>query len=299
MKKILSLAMAVTLTAVAAGSVGAVAFAVGTPAAQAEETAAVYLVPGEGHALTGLEKADAASLNMEGDVYKAGAVGSTLPTPTTEQTDAEGNAFVFQGWWYIVDATVTYTETVPEVTETTYLYADFRAALSQHRDPEPPAEAESVALGDHIHIEHTDTGEVEDIPLRVSGTDFSTAEQAGHGHAVQWFNEYFELRPGDHVQFWMTGVQAKTPQCAPITTWDPSGFNKAGYEFATSGQNKTGDWLYPYNYNPERGPGGSNAFQYVKEPTFEYIGKEAHYFRIYLKIFDGGGWLNIYLEKKA
>ncbi len=294
MKKILSIAMATIVTAAAASAAGIAATV--SSASAAEESAAVYLVPGEGNLLEGAEEADAAALNIEGKVYKAGAAGTELPTPTTERKDEDGNAFVFQGWWYIEDASVTYTKTVPDVAVTTYLYTDFRAPLSQHRDPAPPKENPSVALGNHMHIIHTDTGEEEDVLLRVSGTDFATAEQARYGHAVQWFNEYFELRPGDRVQFWLAGLNLETPQCMPLTVWNGSGFYKAGYEFAVSGSNKTADYLEPFN-NVAGNPTDS-AFKFVDEPTFSYKGKQAQHFRIYIKMFDSGSWLNIYLEKK-
>ena len=114
------------------------------------ETAKVYLLPGsylkDGERVqntvadsTPLTATEKDALHLEGNVYEAGPIGDSLPLAVTTQKDKAGNAYTFNGWWYIVDATVTYTDVVPEVTETTYLYADFRADLSQRKDPVAPA----------------------------------------------------------------------------------------------------------------------------------------------------------------
>ena len=121
--KILSLALSATL---AIGMTTGLAFtasalggneAVPAPVAETKAQAQVYLVPGEGNSLEGtpLSAEETAALHMEGSVYKAGAAGTQLPTPTTTKTDKNNTPFTFNGWWTVVDATVTYFETVPEV----------------------------------------------------------------------------------------------------------------------------------------------------------------------------------------
>ena len=81
----------------------------------------------------------------------------------------------------------------------------------------------------------------------------------------------------------------------PLTRWMASGFYKAGFEYAKSGSNDTRDYLSTYNSVK---PAGDSAYAHVKEPTFKYIGTQAQHFRIYLKLYDDGAWLNIYMEKK-
>ena len=107
----LSLAAGMTagMTAVASAESGVPDAAPAAPQASvatiAETKAApqVYLVPGEGNSLEGtpLTAEETKKLNMEGAVYKAGAAGSALPTPTTTKTDRTGAPFAFNGWWYI------------------------------------------------------------------------------------------------------------------------------------------------------------------------------------------------------
>ena len=62
------------------------------------------------------------------------------PKPKSTRKDKDGNDYSFNGWWAIVDATVTYFDVVPDVTESIYLYADWRADLSQRKDPVKPEE---------------------------------------------------------------------------------------------------------------------------------------------------------------
>lgn len=273
MKKIITIAATASLIAACVTGAALSGTAAELPSSETESVQ-VYLVPGAGNTLTGLEKADSDALNMEGDVYVAGKAGSTLPTPATTKTDGKGNAFTFNGWWYIVDATVTYTETVPEVTETTYLYADFRADLSQRKDPVAPQGGEAQEDKNYLIITHAD-GTEDKIPLLVSGTDVADAMDAGYGNPVQFFNEWFTLQKGDLIKVYVTGIyEGDDPVWAP---------KDGGVTFEGGGKSVSSDWVGTYDRT-----GGY---------TMYYIPEETHIFRVYIKFKSSGKTMTFYIEK--
>lgn len=273
MKKIFTIGLSASLIAACFTGTALTAAAAEMPA-PAAETAQVYLVPGAGNALTGLETADASALHMEGNVYIAPAAGSALPTPTTTKTDDEGDAFTFNGWWYIVDATVTYTATVPEVKEDTYLYADFRADLSQRKDPVAPQGGEAQEDKNYLIITHAD-GTEDKIPLLISGTDVADAMDAGYGSPVQFFNEWFTLQKGDLIKVYVTGIyEGDDPVWAP---------KDGGVTFEGGGKSVSSDWVGTYDRT-----GGY---------TMYYIPEETHIFRVYIKFKSSGKTMTFYIEK--
>ncbi len=313
--KILSLTLALSLTVGVTAGMTVMASAspapdktspAASPAPVAETAAQVYLVPGVGNSLSGtpLTAEETAALHMEGEVFKAGEAGSGLPTPTTTKTDRTNNPFVFNGWWTIVDATVTYFETVPAVTETTYLYADFRASLSQHSDPVAPAGGTATSTPEnYMRVVRAETGEVELIPLRVSGTDVSNAEKAGHSGPVQWYNEWFVLQPGDVVSYWFSGLYGSTPMYGPRPRHTPQ---SCDILLNASGQyGQTGQYMQFYNddatllddYNQSRKYFTANSRG--EAPALSYTGPmatQAYIFRIYIQFYDEGGHMTLYME---
>ncbi len=304
--KILSIALSLTLAAGMTTGIALTASAAGgkksdVPAPIAETKAAgqVYLVPGEGNTLEGtkLSESELSALHLEGDVYKAGAVGTQLPTPTTTKKDKSNNPFTFNGWWTVVDATVTYFTTVPEVEETTYLYADFRAALSQHQDPvAPSAGSGQVSYANYMKVTRAETDTVEYIPLYVSGSDVPNAVHGGYSGPVQWYNEWFTLAPGDLISFYISGVYGGQPIAAPRVA---GGMNQCQLTMESSGQyGKTAQYLQPVN-----GDYGSTTFfdAYAKNeaPVMAYTGpyaKREHAFRCYIKFYNEGGTMTLYME---
>ncbi len=301
MKKLLSIAMATALVATCATGVAVGAAAI--EAAPAAETAQVYLVPGSWYdaeeketryntvegatALTAEEKAGLNFAEAQ-TVYKAGAAGTELPTPETEHTDAEGAPFVFQGWWYIVNASVTYTETVPETREALYLYADFRAALSQRHEPAAPSA--QVGQGDKNFMEVThDDGTKEYLPLLVSGTDQSGKSEMGYGTPVQFSNEYFELRHNDRIKVYLTNISEEGGDEEPTAypKRSSSGY-VVTFEANGSGTNKTANYLCDDLATSTKDGAYTMAYHHSDTMTF----------RVYIKV-ETSGRLDVYLEPKA
>ncbi len=304
MKKILTVAIATMLSAacVTGAAVSAAATA-DAPAAPAAETAQVYLMPGSWYdgtaaetkyntveGLTALNAAEKEALHLEAEenVYKAGAAGSVLPTPKTEKKDASSKPFVFQGWWYIVDATVTYTETVPEANGDLYLYADFRAEASQRHDPVAPPETIGAGDKNFMEVLHAD-GTTEYLPLLVSGSDSPNITQMGYGVYVQFFNEYFELRHNDRLSVYLTDISEggdEEPACYPKPS--SSGSFSVSLETNGSGTNRSSDYLTEDSaMTKERG-----------KLTLAFMSTESMTFRVYFKIATSGA-LNVYIEPKA
>ena len=300
MKKIITVAMATMLSAACVTGIAVSASAAsGAPTAPAAETAQVYLVPGTWYdteervtksntvgGATALTSAQKQALHLEDEinVYQAGAAGTQLPKPATEKTDAEGKPFVFQGWWYIEDATVTYTETVPEVTSTLYLYADFRAEVSQRHDPVAPPEQVGAVDKNFMEVMHDD-GTTEYIPLLVSGSDSSNVN-------VQFFNEYFELRRNDRISVYLTDISEggdEEPTCYP-KPYGTSGSFYSTLESNGAGTNRSSDYLCEdTEATKERG-----------KLTFAFMSTESMTFRVYFKIASTtGNGLNVYIEPKA
>lgn len=293
MKKILILGMAALLGLTCVGGLSATAAAEGT--SETEKTSQVYLVPGSYYDedgakqqntvenATALSEDECSALHMEGNVYKAGEKGSVLPKAQTENY-----GIVFNGWWYIVDAEIVYTDTVPAVTEDTYLYADFRADLSQHQDPVAPKGEVKQEYKHYLLITHTD-GTSEKVQLYVSGTDYADKDDAGYGSPVQFYNEWFELRPGDLVQIYVTGIiEDDKPTCMPST-------KKNGANYCVAGGNGLVSFQ-PVNGEGNLGTGGAR-FDSAVEPTFKYSSAGGIY-RTYIKFDQQGQSMDWYLNKK-
>ena len=158
MKKILSLVLiSIFLLGSSAAAVSLKATAEPSREAQSKSVATkqnkLYLVPGtymsEGAKVENAVPAGAAKLTAEecaeiltDNVYLCNlSAGDALPVPTSSRKDKNGVPYQFNGWWSIVDATVTYFDKMPELSETLYLYADWRAELSQRKDPVIPDES--------------------------------------------------------------------------------------------------------------------------------------------------------------
>ena len=315
MKKLLSVIMAAVLTATCATGLAVTASVMAddssAPAA-VSETASVYLVPGsyvdyqgdgEKHmnaiaGATKLSEAEVSALHMEGDIYKAGAAGTALPEATTTQKDRTGTLYTFNGWWTIVDAEVTYFTEVPAVEETTYLYADFRAALSQSRDPiNPDAGAETTLPRHYMKVTRAETGKVEYIPLLVSGTDVANAVQAGYGGPVQFYNEWFTLEPGDLVSYYFTGVYGATATAAPRPGGSP---RMCAITMESSGAyGATAAYMVSVNPDAPRSNVFFNCYTKNEAPVLSYTGAaatKAYIFRCYIKFYDQGGTMTLYME---
>ena len=298
--------MATVLAATCTAGIAAGAAAAEVTPAPASETAQVYLMPGtwydaaaqktkknsvEGLTALNADEKETLHLEEEANVYKAGAAGTTLPVPKTDKKDAKGAAFVFQGWWYIKDAAVTYTETVPEVTATTYLYADFRAKLSQRHDPVAPSETVGVGDKNFMEVMHED-GTTDYFPLLVSGSDSPDITMMGYGVYVQFSNDYFELRRNDRISVYLTDVSEEggdeEPTCYPKPDEDGE-FNRT-LEANGSLTNRSLDYLCVDDAATEaRG-----------KLTFAYIPAKTMTFRVYFKISSkSGNGLNVYIEPKA
>ena len=295
MKKILAL----TLTGLLAlGGSGAVALASTTaeaPAWQAEvaasEQSKLYLVPGTyvsgGNKVENVIASGADKLNKEEcdailteNAYLCTlSKGDTLPVPASERKDKDGNAYKFNGWWSIVDATVTYFDKVPEISETTYLYADWRADLSQRKDPVMPDESTTVQPLHYMSIKRAKTGENETVILRISGTDVANADTLGYDRPVQLYNGWFELNPGDEITVYTAGLGGSAEaQAAPL---DVSGRNIM-LENSGDGVNITASYL-------------TSSLTDVPTLTYRKSLKKRH-FRIYIKFQSAGAKMNVYME---
>ena len=199
----------------------AVAQSDAAPAPNAEAEAAsnkLYLVPGvytEGgikHEYTvdagaqKLSEEQCAEIMTDNAYLCTLGEGEALPKPTGNRMDKNGNKYSFNGWWAIVDATVTYFDKVPALSETTFLYADWRADLSQRKDPVAPEEGEAVMPEHYMTIKRAKTGKEEIITLRVSGTDIPDADKLGYDRPVQLFNFWFDMIRGDDITVFWAGL---------------------------------------------------------------------------------------------
>lgn len=205
--------------------------------------------------------------------------GEALPVPTSGRVDKDGNPYTFNGWWTIVDATVTYFETVPEITETTYLYADWRADLSQRKDPVEPEESTAVQPRYYMSILRAETQETEIVSLLISGTDISNAETLGYSAPVQLYNEWFELNPGDEISVYTVGISdSEEAQLAPVSV----GGSKTTITLEKSGteNNNTADYLET----------SGNTTVVYKETL------QPRHFRIYIKFYDKGATMTVYMQ---
>ena len=258
MKKFLSLILVSMLLLCSTGVTIAIASTSGT-ATQAEATAteqnSLYLVPGtymsNGSKVENSIASGARKLTQEqcDAIYTENAYlcelskGSALPTPTSERVDAKGNKYAFNGWWTIVDATVTYFDKVPAVTQTTFFYADWRADLSQRRDPIEPSGTPTITSTHYMTIKRAATGEIETFALRVSGTDMSSAETLGYGSPVQLYNEWFELNKDDVITVYTNGLGSDKTAVKGAPILDSEGHNVINLEASGDLSNITANSL--------------------------------------------------------
>lgn len=292
MKRFLALALSGML--MIGGSVTAVAASATTerPAATAaEEQNNLYLVPGtyvadgvkvENAVSSGATKLGAdecADILTENAYLCTLSAGETLPVPSSERVDKNGVPYQFNGWWSIVEATVTYFDKVPELSETTYLYADWRADLSQRKDPVTPDESTAVQPLHYMSVKRAATGEEEILTLRVSGTNIPNVDTLGYDRAVQLYNGWFELNPGDVITVYSAGLGGSDePQAAPL---DLSG-RGITLENDETGSNVTASYL-------------TASITGVPTLTYRKSLKKRH-FRIYVKFQSAGAKMLVYME---
>lgn len=303
MKKFFALILAGLLVLGGSGAAFASAARLANPSAKQTEVAAtaeeqhdLYLVPGtyilNGQKVQNGITSGAQKLTKEqcDEIYTENAYlctlkeGETLPAPTSSRTDKDGNAYVFNGWWSIVDATVTYFDKVPALSANTFLYADWRADLSQRKDPVMPDDDEPVQSAHYMTIKRAATGETETLDLRVSGTDRDNAEQLGYGAPVQLYNGWFELSEGDVITIYTKGLgdDSETVQVAPILV---NSNREIALESAGDGSNVTADYLLAKYSNNKR-----------NTPTLTCIANTTRHYRIYIKFFLGGSNMAVYME---
>lgn len=296
MKKILALTLTGLFVFGGSGVAVAMAESVEPPASQTEASApeaeqkGLYLVPGtyvsggvnvENAIPSGAQKLTAEQCEA---IHTVNAYlctlseGETLPVPTSERTDKNGTAYKFNGWWSIVDATVTYFDKVPAASETTYLYADWRADLSQRKDPVVPDESTSVQPLHYMSIKRAKTGETETVTLRVSGTDVTNADTLGYDRPVQLYNGWFELNPGDVITVYTAGLGGSTE--AEVAPLDVSG-RGITLENNGDGSNVTASFLTAS----------------VTDATMMYRKSlKTRHFRIYIKFQSEGAKMTVYME---
>ena len=297
MKKVFALVLIVLLLC-SSGAVFAVALSADDTAAPQADNAQgkLYLVPGTyvlgGNKVLNTVSSGAQKLTQEqcDEIFTDNAYlctlsqGASLPKPASERKDKEGNAYSFNGWWAIVDATVTYFDKVPAVNGTMFLYAAWRADLSQNKAPVIPDENAPITAAHYMKIKRAATGETETFILRVSGTDMSSAEQLGYGSPVQLYNEWFLLNQGDVITVYTTGLDnsSETPVIVPLLI---SGNREVNLEAAGDGSNDTA------NYLSAKVP--QNIYQ---NPSLTCIAETSRHYRIYIKFYDKGSNMAVYME---
>ena len=297
MKKI----MAFMLTCLLAlgGSGMAVAASASSAESRAADEIAVYLVPGtymyEGAKVENTISSGAEKLSKEqcDEIFTENAyrctlsAGAALPAPSSERVDKSGNKYSFNGWWTIVDATVTYFEKVPNAAETTFLYADWRADLSQRKDPVEPEPGVVVEPNHYMMVTRVsaDGGETvtEKITLRKASTDVNSALSLGYGNPVQLYAQ-FTLNPGDSFVVWTTGLtDSETPVKAPYADKNNT-TRHFNLEANGTGTNDTANYL------------SATGTNYRETPTLTFIAETSGIFNIYLKFFGKGETMAIYME---
>ncbi len=298
MKRILAVVLtSVLLTGGSVSAVSANATTEALPVSQTETVAEkqnnLYLVPGtytsdgvkvENTVTSGATKltSDECEKILTDNAYLCNlSAGDSLPVPTSERVDKNGVPYKFNGWWSIVDAIVTYFDKVPELSETTYLYADWRADLSQHKDPIVPDESNVAVPAHYMSIKRAATGKEETITLRVSGTDETSAETLGYYKPVQLYNDWFELNPGDVIKVYATGLGGSDEtQAAPL---DLPG-QRITLENSGTIANNTGTFLKT---------DANDAQTLVYRAT-----QTTRHFRIYIKFKSAGAEMTVYMEPK-
>lgn len=291
MKKILALALTSVLLIGGAGATAGVSVA-DTSQGASVKTNSVYLVPGtymsagekvENAVTDGAKKLsddECLAIFTENAYLCTLAEGESLPLPSSDRKDKDGNNYSFNGWWTIVDATVTYFDKMPDLSETTFLYADWRADLSQRGDPIDPGDVPEVLSKHYMSIKRASTGESEIVTLTIAGTDVPNAYDLGYGAPVQLYNDWFELNPGDEITVFTAGIEGSDkPEQAPVVI---NGKSTITLETSAEENNSTSDYL-------EKAASEDKVVCTAQ--------KSAHY-KIYIKFYDAGGTMTIYMQPK-
>lgn len=254
---------------------------------------AQYAVSGD--SVVKLTDEQCAAIHSENAYVFGGKAGDALPAPDTER-----DGFAFNGWWGIEDATVTYYKTAPALTEDTYLYADYRAELSQHREPVAPGDDVAQEYPHYMEVTRAATGKTEKIQLFVSGTDVPNAVQAGYGGPVQFYNEWFQLSEGDDIKFYVSNVYGRQPTLAPQKR---SNAQKITLEISGAGntdKNTSATLKCLINGEmpqiPFAGDYGSSEYG---DPMVRCVRKGTNNYRVYIKFYDDGGTMTIYMERMS
>lgn len=292
MKKILAL----TLTGVIALAGAATFAACTTETLPPQEN--LYFVPGTyvsngekvenaiSSGATKLSEEVCASMNTENLYRCALGAGEALPVPTSERVDKDGVPYTFNGWWTIVNATVTYYDKVPAVTSTTFLYADWRADLSQRKDPIIPDAGVEVEPNHYMSVVRAASGETEKITLRKAFTNMMNAETLGYLYPVELVAEGFELYPGDVITVYTTGLKdSEEAVISPIL--DSNRKRSINLEAKGDGSNDTADYLQ-----------AADLSSYATKPTVTCIAEDVGYYNIYIKYYSGGSIMAVYMETK-
>ena len=301
MKKILALILVNVLIMGGAGAAVATAATVESPEVRAETTATeqnkLYLVPGTyksdgskklntitSSGVKKLTDEECEEIFTENAYVCTKAEGEKLPTPRSTRRDKDGNAYAFNGWWAIVDGTVTYYETVPKAGEQTFLYADWRADLSQRKDPVIPEEGEKVEPNHYIILKHAD-GTEEKVTLIRGFTNLSNAETLGYSYPAEIKVEGLDLKPGDSFTVYTTGLvkDSDKAELSPI-----GGSNLMwSIDLEASGEkiNDTKTYL----------SAASTAY-YTVDPVISYIYETSGTYNLYIKYFSGGSKMAVYME---
>ncbi len=302
MKKILALILVNILVLGGAGTmVATAATAEPYPEMRAEASEAVqnklYLVPGTymsagekklntivASGMTKLTDAECAEIFTENAYVCNKATGEKLPTPRSTRKDKDGNAYVFNGWWSIVEGTVTYFKTVPELSETTFLYADWRADLSQRKDPVIPEEGEKAEPNHYLMLKHGD-GTEERVTLIRGFTNLSNAETLGYAFAAEIKIEGLDLKPGDSFMVYTTGL-VKDSDKAEIS---PIGGSNQMWTIDLEASGEKDNDTKTYLSAP------TSAY-YTVDPVITYKYETAGTYNLYIKYFSKGSKMAVYME---
>ena len=291
MKKILALAISSVLALS-----GAAVFSACAPEAKPAQDN-LYFVPGtyfvDGvkvenglpSGATKLSEEVCAQMNTE-NVYQCNLpAGANMPAPTSDRKDSDNNPYTFNGWWTIVNATVTYYKTVPTVTETTFFYADWRADLSQRKDPVIPDNWVEAEPDHFILVKHKGVAESEKLAMRFKFTDMTQAETLGYFGPVELYIQGFKLSPEDKFTVHTTGLSdsEEAVECP---------YNKnGGTRYITLDASGDKDVDSKDYLSAE-----TTLYTEYDDAAISYIGDKEGYFNIYIKFYSGGSVMSIYLE---
>ena len=299
MKKFLSLVLACLLI-LGSSSIAIAATSNGVQQAAETEQAHLYLVPGtyvsggkkventiSGSGVKKLNEEECDAIFTENAYECTLAAGATLPTPTSARVDKDGNAYAFNGWWSIVDATVTYFDKVPALSGDMFLYADWRADLSQRKDPVIPDPDVVVEPHHYMTIKHL-SGDTETVELGVTGTDMKNAEDLGYGKAVQLYYIGLTLQPGDVITVYTTGLTTGKEEAEAVPLLIDS-YREIQLEANGAGTNNTADFFDAYCPLSKRNG----------NPYLTYTPSASGTYNLYIKFYSGGSTMAVYMEPMA